>query len=276
MPPPDIEELRERYTKTYIKKLKKNFRDEKESLLNEILKIGRENSQGPLWIAGGGVYRPIIEGEYGIKTRREKGKEGEEIFDIDIAVNYLSTEPYSPRALGWSEWRTRFGDPAYRKGNYIIALNNLSMCYPIVSRKLEPTIENLLKHAPLNIQAIAWPIYEDFYSGKLIGDTGIMAIHNRIVRVNDIDDTLYNIHRIFEYEGKTIEEDNLKYLVRDFIRIKAAELGFDYDESSVLKNPKKNPSIPKKIYEEVLRKMGFMGYKEKLEKLLEEEDKEPK
>ena len=49
------------------------------NLQEEILEIGKRNTQGSLWVAGGFRYRPIIEGIYGRNTRREDG-----IIDVDF------------------------------------------------------------------------------------------------------------------------------------------------------------------------------------------------
>ena len=233
----DIEELRERYTKSYVRGLKSMFRG-RETILEEILKIGTGNSQGPLWIAGGGVYRPPIGEESGVK--RATDSEGKEIIDVDIVVSQLSQKPYSPKVHGWSEWRTRFGNTSFRKNGYNVVIMDLSSFPTLAARNLKPTIENFLTTTPLNIQSIAVPIGDDPYETRLIGDIGILAIYKREVKINDLREGVDRALREWRYEAQNQNIDleeferyiigiNLNPLVIESVKRKAEELGFGYD-----------------------------------------------
>lgn len=228
-----ITELTERYTSKFLEGLKRF--DPK--ILAEIYEIGRRNLDGPFALVGGGVYRPIIEAEYKTKTERRRDEEGD-IFDFDLFGGWLSTVPYSPRVLGWSEGRTRHGDESFKKGHYLVALNNLSIFQSITSRNLEPTIENLLKNAPLDIQSIAWIFGDNFYDGRLVGEKGIVAINKRQVRINDemsLVNNMFNSIRIPQETKDYLEETDIKEWEGNVLEEKARQLGF-----TAIKTKRKN------------------------------------
>ena len=226
---PSMQELKERYIPHVIKGLKK------ERLWEEIFKIATENSVGQLCLIGGGVYRSIIEGEYKTKTDREN-----KVIDLDFVASQLSTEPYSPRNFGWSERRTKYGNPSYWKGKHCVVLNDLNTFHSIVASGNQPSLEKLLDLTPLDIQAIGLIINkENLFDGELIGDKGILAIYNRQVRINNLSESTYEVCRELAYEAQLvigspefqahIEKVDINQLLKEFVGRKARQLGFNPD-----------------------------------------------
>ena len=223
----DIEKLKRIYSAILIRKLKKE-----QPIWEEIFKIGTENSAGDLIIAGGFIYRPIIEAKYRRKTKREDG-----IIDVDFIASQLSREPYSPRPLGWAEQRTIYGNPSYVKGNHYVVLNDMHTFHSIMVSGRQPTIENLLDLTPLDIQSIGWIIKrDDLFAGELVGDKGILAIYNRQVRMNNREEAVYEIRRRLAYEAQLdlgseefnlhMRQFNIEDLLKKFIESKAKDLRF--------------------------------------------------
>lgn len=226
---PSIQELKEKYIPHVIRALKK------ERLWEEIFKIAVENSDGQLCLIGGGAYRPIIESEYKTKTKRENG-----IIDIDFVASQLSTEPYSPRNLGWSERRTKYGNPSYWKGKRCVVLNDLNTFHSIVASGNQPSLEKLLNLTPLDIQATGLIVNkENPFDGELIGDKGILAVYNKRVRINNLSEATYEVFRELAYEAHLIVGSpefnehikglDINQLLREFVERKAGELDFTPD-----------------------------------------------
>lgn len=187
----------------YFTKIFEDFIIDLPELL-ESSKIIRRNSQGNMWLIGSFLYRNLIERLYNVKL-----SELEEI-DIDFLVEGLSEERmYIPKE--WELRMTSYGNPFFVKGRYRIDLNYLFNMHSILIRNLEPRIENFLSGNPLTVQSIAY----DFSEEKVIGDIGMDAIENRVVKVN------YLLEAEFEAKKRGIS-------IGELVKQKAEELGFDY------------------------------------------------
>lgn len=137
----------------------------------EALKIVRNNSQGNIWLIGSSVPRAILFGDWNQSK------------DFDFIVEGVVDEDgfYLPANYGYR--RSRFGGlKLISSGNENIDLIVLKDVFHIKERKVKPTIENYLSGVPFNIHALAW----DVADGKLIGNAGIRALQERVVRVNDL------------------------------------------------------------------------------------------
>ncbi|MBW6442387.1 hypothetical protein K0A97_01230 [Patescibacteria group bacterium] len=173
---------------------------EKDPLYEEILEVGKRNSEEGLWILGGYVYRTIIDHIYHSDTKKEQ-------VDIDFLTQRMSEERYVPE--GWKSGKTDFGDPCMMKGKYKIDINDMNTFHSITSNECEATIENILRNSPLTIQSIAW----DLEKKKLLGNRGILAILYKTVGVNNLSEA--------EYESK-----RKGLFLEDLVSFKAQQLGF--------------------------------------------------
>ncbi|MDP3987140.1 MAG: hypothetical protein Q8P81_02850 [Nanoarchaeota archaeon] len=128
---------------------------EDEPRYEEILKIGKKNTRGRLYLLGGYVYRTIIKDLYGIPMKKP--------IDIDFVAERLAETPYNLE--GWRERRNFFGLPrietkgsvtysegSYFKGSpkfrvethdYVIDLDSFVNFRGLGTIGPEPTIENL-------------------------------------------------------------------------------------------------------------------------------------
>jgi len=201
-----IEDLRDKYSFLFKKRLEEKL---KNPIYREIFKIAEENLEGRKWIIGGFVYRNIIEELYSTKTKRKEGIE-----DIDfLGEKFSRIIPVSYKE--WSLRRTDFLNPYYlRKNNYRVDLNDIPNFFTILLKySVKPTIENIIDYTPLNIQSIAWEVdykklYDGKIEGKLIGDKGIKAIHEKNIVVNNIQEMLYLANK----KGRPLD---LEYFVKE-------------------------------------------------------------
>lgn len=154
--------------------------------------------KGGVWFIGGFVYRNITAMLYHIPLSTS---------DVDIMVETL--EDIRPPRDGWSEVKTSYGSPRYRKDNFQVDFIPLDTVVSIRRRGLPPTIENYITGVPLTVQSIAF----DVRDGSLIGDISRTAIRERIIRVNDIEQARY-------------EAGKKKKTVNQIIREKAESLNF--------------------------------------------------
>jgi hypothetical protein len=141
--------------------------------LSRALEIVKINSKGNIWLIGGFIYRNIAHQLY----NSQKPK-----VDLDFIIERETESYYLP--MEWAKSENRFGNPKFinvitHESIDFVPLENI---YSIKRRKLEPLIENYLSGVPLNIQSIAFDVYQN----KIIGEAGINAIKNKTVEVNDI------------------------------------------------------------------------------------------
>ena len=80
-----------------------------------------------------------------------------------------------------------------------------------VSGLKNPTIEEFIKETPFDVQSIAYDLNEN----KIIGETGIEALKNKTVKINNKEQAEFYAKR----KGRKLD---------DIIKEKAQELGFDY------------------------------------------------
>jgi hypothetical protein len=137
----------------------------------EAYDIVRANSSGRIWLIGGFVYRTLASQLY--DTPRPE-------IDLDFLVENPTSRLSPPR--GWEVAWNRFGNPKLLRGKDRIDIVPLDSVYSIRLRGLEPTVENFLTGAPLNVQSIAFDIEAD----RVVGDVGLGALRERTVAVNDL------------------------------------------------------------------------------------------
>lgn len=140
--------------------------------MQEAVNIVRKNSSGKIWLIGGFVYRNIASIMYG--TQKPK-------VDLDFIVEIPINKFNLPE--GWIIQRNKFGNPKFVNGEKMIDYVPLRSIYSIISRDMEPTIYNYLSGTPLTVQSIAYDLQEK----KIIGNTGINSLINRIVAVNNLE-----------------------------------------------------------------------------------------
>lgn len=151
---------------------------EKYKEFNTALEIVKRNSEGKIWLIGGFVYRGIASQIYGISKPE---------IDLDFIVEKNSKEYSLPE--NWVISKNRFGNPKFvneftKEEIDFVPINNI---YSIKQRNLEPTIENYLSGVPLNVQSIVF----DISKKEIIGNVGIQAIKDKVVKVNDIEFARY-------------------------------------------------------------------------------------
>jgi len=167
---------------------------------NEALNILKRNSTGKIWLIGGFVYRTIANQLYG--SIRPK-------IDLDFIIENPVKEFDLPN--GWGVKTSCFGNPKLvnkEKQIDYVPLNNI---YSILYRKLEPSIENFLSGVPLTIQSVVYDVYVE----RIIGETGIKALKNKMIEVNDLHFAKYAAQK----KGKSL---------RNMIQEKAEDLKFSY------------------------------------------------
>jgi len=167
--------------------------------------IAVRNSLGRIWILGGFVYRNIIKEIYGNPQLPEP-------VDVDFLLEKkpVGGDLYLPEE--WNPKMTDYGNLGLMMGNLKISLNYLFNFRSLLTRNLEPTLENLFRTIPLNVQGIVYSLEDRCISGF----RGISAIKRRKVRINNL--------REARHEAERLEID-----LGELVRRKAGELGFDYD-----------------------------------------------
>ena len=167
---------------------------------DEAMNIMAVNSIDEGWIVGGFVFRNLAGKLYGKEIKQK---------DIDIATNTLPKELKAPQ--GWTIIKTRFDTPRFIQdgGSFHVDLFTLSSFSSIRIKKLAPTIDNYLSGVSLNIQSIVF----DIKNKKILGESGIQALLNKEVKINNLENAEYS----FEKAGISISEA---------IKKKAFALGF--------------------------------------------------
>lgn len=194
----------------------------------EILEIAKKNSynlgrEGKIWIIGGFVYRPIIKELHG-----EIPEPSQTDIDFLIERGSASEEVYAPK--GWDVKRTEAGYFYLEKGNIRIDPNYLYSFHSIISRHTIPEMQHFFPGTPLDIQSIAYDITDR--NVGVIGRRGIEAILGKIVRVNNLEEA------IFEAEKRKIS-------VEDLVKQKSKELNFGYDLTRIHQIPDINENHKK-------------------------------
>lgn len=193
---------------------------------SEISEIVRRNSramgrrgQANIWIIGGFVYRPIIKALYGpIKEPSQT--------DIDFLISRgpASEEVYAPK--GWEIKRTEAGYFYMEKEkiridpNYLYSFHSIGLVAGAMGSL--PKFKHFFKATPMDIQSIAYDLTDR--SIGVIGDLGIKAIKTRKVRVNNLEEA------IFESQKRGMKLEN-------FVREKAEELGFGWNLAPIHQIP---------------------------------------
>ena len=167
-------------TETFLK-----FVSQREEF-QEAVDFIKANSEGNAWLVGGYVCRGIIQELYGVPI-------GD--YDFDFVVEG-AREICVPN--GWEQRANSYGNPKLIGPHYEIDYVPLKSIHSIVRRGLEPTIDNFLTGAPLTIQSIAY----DVGSQKVIGEAGILAIKNKEVGINNLEQAQYRAQK----KGVSLEE----------------------------------------------------------------------
>lgn len=204
---------KEEYTEAFEQFLKSHQEYE------EIFEVAKRNSRGRgrrphgrVRIIGGFVYRPIISNIYGPIPEPPE-------IDIDFLIEKspAKRDLYIPK--GWDPKITDYGNLYLVKGNIRIDLNYLRNFHSIIRRKLEPRFRHFFTGTPIDIQSISYDLTEKL---GVIGEIGIEAIKNKIVRINNLEEA--------QYQAKNVSESLKKdFTVEDLVRQKAKELNFSYD-----------------------------------------------
>jgi hypothetical protein len=182
--------------------LSKDFKKEilKNKDYKEALRLVKRNTQKNLWIGGSFVYKTLA----GILYSQDLYAD-----DFDFFAEKVNEPLRLPK--GWVMNYGKFKSPEIVRAsdNLEIDLIPLDNIYHLKENSLEPTIENFLLIAPLNIFSIVYSVYDK----KLIGEAGKISLEQRIIRVNNL---------------KSAQEMAIRYntTVKDLVRKKAEELNF--------------------------------------------------
>lgn len=172
----------------------------KDSDYGQAVDLVKSNSSGNLWLIGGYVFKSLVNVLYG-------GVGGSK--DFDFVVEQSNEEIVLPE--GWAKTENRFGNWKFSKqGCKPIDFILLRKIYQIEKRGLRPCIENYLKGVPLNFHSIAW----DVRGERLIGDVGLRALEERVVKINDL-------------EMARLWAERYDFSLRELVEQKAREIGFE-------------------------------------------------
>ena len=166
----------------------------------EALKITRNNSSGKTWLIGGFLYKNIAHVLYGSKKTTK---------DFDLVIERAVPDDKIVLPKGWELTMNRFNNPKFSDGEREIDFIPLERIHWIKTRGLQPSIENYLAGEILNVACLAYCIDNK----EILGDVGIKALEEKIVRVHDLE--------MLEYGAK------LHGITSNaMIQKKARELGF--------------------------------------------------
>lgn len=172
---------------------------ENNSFYKEALSLIKCNSIGKIYLTGSFVFKTII------KETAESNKE------IDFLCDELVSDLFLPNE--WNVKINKFGHPSFVKEDYKIDPIQLTKHINIVRKNLPPTLDSYLISVPLNIQSIAYDIEEN----KIIGNIGIKAIQDKVIKFNNKDHAEYSCQNFH------------KYSVEDMIIKMANSIGFKYE-----------------------------------------------
>lgn len=188
-------------TPEYLSEIFREITD-RDFFFNEALSIVRQNCQGKIWLIGGFLYKNLASIIYQNKIAKLK--------DIDFLVEHKEMNDCFAFPRGWSFDTSKFGGVKLRNKKFQIDIIDIEEFFPMSSYGSEPTIDNFLIYNPLNVQSIAYDVFEK----KVLGEAGIRALERKIVRINN-EDSAYFCSRIMR---KTVIEMVLE---------KAKDLGFE-------------------------------------------------
>lgn len=185
----------------------------------QIIELILTNTYGKVWAVGGSVTKVIL--------NHFDNKEDKEEFDywnlyssghfpfsdLDFIAEEMRSDFKAPP--GWSIQRNTFGGIKLSKrsffgsNSFTVDIWKIRKHEPCTRNKVPYTIENVLMLAPLSVQSIA----VDLREGKIMGDSGIDSVCNRIVKVNNLKEAR---HYCSIYQVS----------LRDFVSRKAKEYNF--------------------------------------------------
>ncbi len=158
--------------------LDKRFAQEllEDPTFGEAVHILRQNSQGNLWLIGGGVFRKLASLLYDTPL-------------LQADYDFIVESPVKRFSLpaGWRVTANRHGNPKFCHGVRSIDYVPLSNIHSIKERGLIPNIEHYLSGVPLTVQSIAY----DIEKGALIGAIGLAALDTRTVEVHNASEAVY-------------------------------------------------------------------------------------
>ena len=134
------------------------------------LDIVKQNSQGAIYLIGGAVYRTIARELHGTTQTPH---------DFDFLVETTNQSLTAPE--GWAIQTNRYGNPKFTHEKLTVDLVPIRTIHSIISRKLDPTLENYLKGTPFDIQSIAYDTKND----RVIGKDAFDSLDSKIVNINN-------------------------------------------------------------------------------------------
>lgn len=154
--------------------LSKAFQDitKRDFCFNEALNIVKQNCHGRIWLIGGYLYKNLVRFLYPECEAKAK--------DLDFLVEGKEMNYNMVIPNGWRIETSKFGCTRLI-GNSKIDIIDIEEFYPISAYGVSPTINNFLIYSPLNIQSIAYDVFEK----KVLGDIGIHALEKKIIAVNN-------------------------------------------------------------------------------------------
>lgn len=139
----------------------------------QAVEIVERNCQGKFWLIGGGLFRNIVKGLYGLEIPQMK--------DYDFIVEKPNSKIILPD--GWKASTNSFGNPKLTSpDNLQIDFVYLDNLHQLRLRGFKPSIERYLETTPLTVQSIIF----DFSKHKVFGPVGIKAILSKTVAANDL------------------------------------------------------------------------------------------
>ncbi len=160
------------------------------------LELVRKNSNGKIWVMGSFVFRNIASKVYNLPKPIIK--------DYDFVVEKMVISPEMKYSLN------HFGGLKIDNGLKKTDIWELKETYLIKKNNLNPTIENCLKTASLNIQSIAYDIEEN----KIIGETSLRGIIDKKILANNIENFQYYVNAY-------------KITMEDYINAQIRKWGFE-------------------------------------------------
>lgn len=148
----------------------------------EALRMVKRNSEGRIWLTGGGVSRSLAYLLYGTKPEKT---------DFDFIVDKIRL-PYSLEG-SWEVVTNKYGSPKFtkwgkrRSKELVIDMFPLKRIHSIIRRKLNPSIKNYLTGTPLTIQSLAY----DIERNKLYGKVGLRSLAQQSIAVNNLEQFRY-------------------------------------------------------------------------------------
>ena len=153
----------QKITKEFNKLLKNNEK------FQEALEIVERNALGKIWLIGGSVYKNIAHIIYNTPPANA---------DFDFIVEKRKEKINLP--LQWKLETNSFGNFKF-VSKFNVDFIPLAEVRWMKERNFKPILKNFLLHTPFTIQSMAY----DIKRKKILGNIGLNAIVNKIVRVLD-------------------------------------------------------------------------------------------